>query len=321
MDDQVQTRDYFNRVATSYLDRYYSSDSGHYPNLQIRADIVNQALADFVKPEGRVLDAGCGAGNLTVELARRGYHAHGIDLAPNMVEVASSSASTLSEDQKARFEIQQGSIEALPYPDAFFDATVASGVFEYLQVDDPALAELRRVLKASGIALISYRNRTFNAYSANAYTLKETEAGELKNLLEATTDEIRKDIKSINHNVQYFCQELAKASERLAERSTAAGNEAPEMESSFKEQSDQFWEKTMMRRQHSVTEVKAAAEKAGFDLEKVFFFHFHPFPPFVRDIMPEAYDAIGLALEAFRETRLGMIFASGFVAMLRAKED
>jgi SAM-dependent methyltransferase len=41
-----------------------------------------------VLPGSVILDAGCGTGRYAIELARRGYVVHGIDLSPELVEVA-----------------------------------------------------------------------------------------------------------------------------------------------------------------------------------------------------------------------------------------
>jgi SAM-dependent methyltransferase len=41
-----------------------------------------------IRPGAEVLDAGCGTGRYAIELARRGYVVHGIDLSPELIEVA-----------------------------------------------------------------------------------------------------------------------------------------------------------------------------------------------------------------------------------------
>jgi 2-polyprenyl-3-methyl-5-hydroxy-6-metoxy-1,4-benzoquinol methylase len=43
-----------------------------------------------VLPGSEILDAGCGTGRYAIELARRGYVVHGIDLSPDLIEVAMS---------------------------------------------------------------------------------------------------------------------------------------------------------------------------------------------------------------------------------------
>src|SRR5215208_3997881 len=41
-----------------------------------------------VLPGAEILDAGCGTGRYSRELARRGYIVHGVDLSPGLIEVA-----------------------------------------------------------------------------------------------------------------------------------------------------------------------------------------------------------------------------------------
>src|SRR5258707_14693773 len=41
-----------------------------------------------ILPGAEVLDAGCGTGRYSRELARRGYIVHGVDLSPKLIEVA-----------------------------------------------------------------------------------------------------------------------------------------------------------------------------------------------------------------------------------------
>jgi len=41
-----------------------------------------------ILPGAEILDAGCGTGRYAIELARRGYVVHGLDLSPDLIEVA-----------------------------------------------------------------------------------------------------------------------------------------------------------------------------------------------------------------------------------------
>jgi SAM-dependent methyltransferase len=58
-------------------------------------------------------------------------------------------------DAAERFRV--GPIERLPFPDASFDVVTATGVLEYTMVA-PALAEIVRVLRPGGRAVVSYPN-------------------------------------------------------------------------------------------------------------------------------------------------------------------
>jgi SAM-dependent methyltransferase len=48
-----------------------------------------------ILPGAEVLDAGCGTGRYAIELARRGYVVHGIDLSPDLIDVAMRAAGDL----------------------------------------------------------------------------------------------------------------------------------------------------------------------------------------------------------------------------------
>jgi len=107
-------------------------------------------------PGDAVLDVGCGSG-LDLLLAARavgpGGRAVGIDLTPEMVQVARASA------RKARLKnatVDVGLGEQLPYPDGAFDAVLANNVINNCAVDKLAvLAEIRRVLRGGGALAVA----------------------------------------------------------------------------------------------------------------------------------------------------------------------
>src|SRR4051812_24028431 len=98
----------------------------------------------------RVLDAGCGTGGLLAHLRRHrpDWRLTGLDLIPLACEL---SRSRCGPD----VEIVQGSVTALPFADAQFDAVVSNDVIS--QIDDPqaALAEFRRVVRPGGTLVIN----------------------------------------------------------------------------------------------------------------------------------------------------------------------
>src|SRR5690242_10826958 len=73
-------------------------------------------------PSGaRLLDVGCGAGQLALIAARAGLQVTGCDISPNWLESARQRAA--EEGLNATFE--EGDAEDLPYPDGGFDAVVS----------------------------------------------------------------------------------------------------------------------------------------------------------------------------------------------------
>lgn len=98
-------------------------------------------------PGLRVLDAGCGRGEVLLACARAGAEVAGIDYAQAAVEI---SRDTLSGVSGA--DIRQGDISRLPWPDASFDRVLSGDVIEHLDPADAEamLREAHRVLKPGG---------------------------------------------------------------------------------------------------------------------------------------------------------------------------
>jgi SAM-dependent methyltransferase len=98
-------------------------------------------------PPGRVLDAACGAGRHSEWLAACGHEVLGVDASPAML------AKARAKVPRSRFE--QGDLAALPLPDASVDAALRALALVHLPDLRPAIAELARVVRASGRVVIS----------------------------------------------------------------------------------------------------------------------------------------------------------------------
>jgi len=92
------------------------------------------------------LDAGCGTGFLSFELAARGHRVTGVDFAPAMLEAARKKAA----GSRASVAFEQGDAENLPFADASFDLVVSRHVLWTLPHPPEAVAEWVRLLRPSG---------------------------------------------------------------------------------------------------------------------------------------------------------------------------
>ena len=79
-------------------------------------------------------------------------HVTGLDISDSMVALAQRRCA--KEPIKSRTTIVKGDATALPFPDASFDVGVSTQVYEYVPDVAQALAELHRVLRPGGRALI-----------------------------------------------------------------------------------------------------------------------------------------------------------------------
>lgn len=101
-----------------------------------------------------VLDAGCGSGRYMLHALRRGaLRVSGVDLSPQMLERAATELETARNG--AQVELAQGSLTALPVPDAQADITLCGLVVGHLEHLQPALAELHRATRPGGLVLCS----------------------------------------------------------------------------------------------------------------------------------------------------------------------
>ena len=100
-----------------------------------------------VTPGTRLLDVGCGAGQLALIAARAGVQATGCDIATNWIEKARARAA--AEGLAVTFE--EGDAEALPYADAQFDVVTSMIGAMFAPRPELVAAELTRVCRREGI--------------------------------------------------------------------------------------------------------------------------------------------------------------------------
>ncbi len=99
-----------------------------------------------ISPGTKLLDVGCGAGQLVLPAARKGIHVNGIDLAQNLVEQAQRRAHAESLNVK----VEQGDAEDLPNSDASFDIVMSLIGSMFAPRPDLVASEMIRVCKPGG---------------------------------------------------------------------------------------------------------------------------------------------------------------------------
>lgn len=105
-------------------------------------DTTIAALAP--RPGERILDVATGTGIAARACARRGARVTGIDIAAGLLDAAR----TLSGDLPIDYRL--GDAEALPFPDAGFDAVVSTFGVMFVGRPEAAAAELARVCRPGG---------------------------------------------------------------------------------------------------------------------------------------------------------------------------
>ncbi|OYW75351.1 MAG: hypothetical protein B7Z37_13665 [Verrucomicrobia bacterium 12-59-8] len=111
--------------------------------------LVQHALAGRLSLRGRLLDAGCGTGGMLEFLREKmcDLDVAGVDAAEQAVRHC---------HQRGLITVQSGSVEALPYSDAAFDAVLSLDVLYHAGVNEEhALAEMGRVLRPDGLLVLN----------------------------------------------------------------------------------------------------------------------------------------------------------------------
>ena len=106
--------------------------------------LATNPLIDAVRlqPASHLLDVASGPGALTAEAANRGARAVGIDLSPNMIELARRLYPAI--------EFREADVEHLPFSDHTFDAVVCAFGLGHFPRPELAVAECVRTLLPGG---------------------------------------------------------------------------------------------------------------------------------------------------------------------------
>lgn len=156
---------------------------------QVDVDLLNEHVARYtfaarLARGKRVLDAGCGAGYGSAELAQAADSVVGVDRAAEAIAFARANYCL----PNLRFE--QASCDALPHPSGSFDLVVAFEVIEHLDHWREFLLEVRRVLAPAGQLIISTPNKLYYTESrgltgANPFHVHEFDFEEFQSELQA----------------------------------------------------------------------------------------------------------------------------------------
>jgi len=155
----TRVEDYFDRTATRTWERLTSTEkvsrirqTVREGRDRMRAAMLARLPADLTGM--RVLDAGCGPGVMTAELAARGADVTGVDISPQLIRIAEA---RLNPAHKARVRLVAGDMTdpALGH----FDAVMAMDSLIYYGEDD-LVAALERLASRAPQVVFTVAPRT-----------------------------------------------------------------------------------------------------------------------------------------------------------------
>jgi len=124
-----------------YHNSYYPEESlAPPPFVQTRLDEITKEFAGY-RQTNRLLDIGCGAGNLLLAARKNGWEAQGLDVSPSAVKHV----------RELGFEVFKGELQAAQLPSQHFDVITAAEILEHLSEPRLLLQEVVRILRPGGL--------------------------------------------------------------------------------------------------------------------------------------------------------------------------
>lgn len=141
----------FDKEARSYDDWYKTKLGGFVDEIETIA-ILNHFDITKIK---RILDVGCGTGNYSIKLAKKGFEVVGVDISTEMLNIAMEKSNNMCLPIKfIRCDARQ-----LPFPENYFDAALSVATFEFVSEPLAVLGEMFRVIKKDGKIVIGFINK------------------------------------------------------------------------------------------------------------------------------------------------------------------
>lgn len=105
-----------------------------------RLEEITASFSSY-RDHNRLLDIGCGAGNLLQAARKNGWSAQGLDV----------SAGAVKHVRDLGFEVFEGELQDAAFPSQHFDVVTAAELLEHLIDPQPLLQEVARILRPGGL--------------------------------------------------------------------------------------------------------------------------------------------------------------------------
>lgn len=151
----------YHSVAGDY--QYRALHSGH-PMQRFwhrgKLVMIDQLIRPYLRAGSRLLEIGCGAGNLLLQATVAGSYPVALDLSMQALTFVRSRLEDAQSSLEAPgdFACTQAIGESLPFDDNIFDCIVLSEVVEHLEAPQTSIQESVRVLCPGGRLLITTPN-------------------------------------------------------------------------------------------------------------------------------------------------------------------
>lgn len=291
---------FWNDNAQNWSKMAYSDKKNYtlFPSSEIR----NFEIANYLKDKNKkskILDIGCADGKLMEDFINLGFQdLSGIDNSENMISIAKKKLK--KNNLNLNFYTQD--VEKIKLKDKY-NIITAIGLIEYLNNINKFSIKIDSLLKKNGILIIESRNKLFNLYSSNRYTLNDKK--KLDKYFEEVTNfekEFKtKELEQITINVIKKINEYSKihkkTNHKIIQKKVA---QIP-----------------LTLPQYTPKEIDKIFLKKNYRKIKNIFYHAHLFPPNFSKYMPQLFNKIGVIMQPYGHTSLGPLICSSFLSIYK----
>jgi ubiquinone/menaquinone biosynthesis C-methylase UbiE len=135
---------FWDKCAEKYIKSPIKDEAAYQQKLAI--------TQEFLRPDFRVLEFGCGSGATAIFHAPYVGHVVATDISEKMIEAALKKSAEMGVENVS---FQQGTLDKLEFPSDSFDAVLGLNVLHLLADVDGAIAHVHRLLKNDGVFVSS----------------------------------------------------------------------------------------------------------------------------------------------------------------------
>lgn len=279
---------HYDASAPTYSEQYDESrllTSAEFPANYFRLKKIAQRVADLGLSS--VFELGIGDGSPLATMAQMGLRVGGCDLSEGMLSVARRQFEDKGLDASILFQgdIQDAGTLAPGIATGPYDAVMALGVLPHVRSEAEAIENMSRFIEPGGTMFLQFRNSMMSLYSFNRLTL------------EFVLDDLLADVPAELKEVVRANLEPRLAMDKPPLRTGTA--EAPGYDE-------------ILAKFHNPFELSELVESLGFANLRYHWYNYHPTPPMLAGVSPDAFRRAGIDLEA-TDTWRGMFLCSAGV--------